>query len=165
MEREDLGIATVMARKGVDAIVLGAAFDVTMPTGSFVAEGDGASLIGTGPGVWLALIDRPSAYWTETLATKLTGLASVSDQTSGYVVFRVSGSGARALLQRGAFIDLDPAVFIPGSAASTAIAHISVILWQVDLTPTFEVAVYRSFARSFREWIATTAASADLILP
>ena len=90
--------------------------------------------------------------FAERLAEPLTGLASVSDQSSAYVVQRLSGSGARTLLQRGLAIDLNHETFRAGSVASTAIAHIGVNLWQVDDQPTYDVAIARSYAGSFRHW-------------
>jgi sarcosine oxidase subunit gamma len=79
----------------------------------------------------------------------------VSDQSSGYVVYRLAGPAARTLLQRGAAIDLHPAAFPPRAAAVTMIAHLGVILWLADEAPTFEVAVFRSFAGSFQHWLET----------
>ena len=73
------------------------------------------------------------------------------------MVFRLSGEGAGALLQKGAFVDLDPVAFACGVAATTVIAHIGVIIWKVDDAPTFDVALFRSFAGSFRHWIAANA--------
>lgn len=158
-EQPGLGLAAVMSRKGVSPAAIGAALDLAPPEGPG-RVGDGRlSLIGTGPGSWLALTEAPEPDWCLQLAHKLTGLASISDQSGGYVVFRISGHGARTLLQRGAFIDFHPDVFRPGSAATTVIAHIGVILWQRDDAPTFEVATFRSYAHSFRRWIETAAAA------
>lgn len=139
LERHGLAMATVMARKGVD------------PAAIEVAAGD-VELRSTGPGTWLAIGGDPEA-----LAERLRGLAAVSDQSSGYIVYRLSGEGARTLLRRGAFIDLHPSAFSTGSVAVTMIAHIGVILWQVDDEPTFDVALFRSFDESFRHWAESVA--------
>ena len=48
--------------------------------------------------------------------------------------------------------------FQPGSAALTAIALIGVQLWQVDDTPTYDLAVFRSMAGSFWSWLSASAA-------
>lgn len=158
-ERTGFGLATLMAGKHVDYARLGEALGVSAPNGcSFVAN-DNLMLIGTGPGVWMALSEQPYPEWIGDLSRRLSGIASVSDQSGGYVIFRISGPSARSLLQRGAFIDLDPSAFVPGSVATTVIAHIGVILWQIDSTPVFEVALFRSFAKSFLDWIDATAPS------
>jgi methylglutamate dehydrogenase subunit D len=54
---------------------------------------------------------------------------------------------------------LHPTVFRPDSVATTVIAHIGVIFWQLDDAPTFEVATFRSYAFSFRRWLDATAAA------
>lgn len=157
--RDGLGIAGVMARKGVDAAAIGAALGLRMPDGPRAIVDGARTVVGTGPRTWLVLAENAAADSLETVAAALTGLASVADQSSGYVVQRLSGVAARILLQRGVAIDLHPAGFGTGSAACTAIAHIGVTLWQVDERPTYDVATFRSYARSFRHWLDQTAAS------
>lgn len=158
-ENERITVATIMMRKGVTSAAVGKALGCAAPTSAGRMTGRDLSLIGTGPGTWLAIADAPGGGWARQLAHKLEGLASVSDQSDAYAVFRIAGPDARAFLQRGVFIDLDPSVFEPGSTAVTAIGYIGVILWQANATPAFEVAVFRSFATSFRHWMDVTAAA------
>ncbi|WP_146690963.1 sarcosine oxidase subunit gamma [Bradyrhizobium canariense] len=157
VERDGLGLATVMARKGVTAPAIGAALGLDAPRGPTSASNGQLRLIGTGPGMWMAIADTAGADWVDGLRTRLTGIASVSDQSGGYVIFRISGPSARSTLQKGVFIDLDPSVFGAGSVATTVVAHIGVTLWQVDAAPTFEAALFRSLSRSFREWLESVA--------
>ena len=157
--RESLGIAAVMARRGVDPAAIGAALGVEMPPGPHVIVVGALAIVGTGPGTWLVLADDPGPDFADDLARTLAGLASVSDQSGGYVVQRFAGAAARTLLQRGVAIDLHPDVFRPGSAAATVIAHIAVVLWQVDDHPTYDIAMARSYAGSFRHWADLTAAA------
>jgi len=159
-ERRGVALATVMARKGVTAEALGERLGVYPPVTPQAVRGESLTLIATGPGVWLAVADTDQDDWAEALESALRGIASVSEQTAGYTVLRMTGPGAGALLQKGAFIDLDPAVFAVGAAAVTVIAHIGVILWKVDEAPSFDVAVFRSLAGSFRAWV--TASAADM---
>jgi methylglutamate dehydrogenase subunit D len=156
-ERSALALASVMARKGVDAAALTERLGLAPPEGPQVSRDLAMTLIGVGPGAWLAIGERGPAGWAAGLGERLAGIASVTDQSSGYVIFRLSGEGAGALLQKGAFIDLDPVAFACGVAATTVIAHIGVILWKADDAPTFDVALFRSFAGSFRDWIAANA--------
>ena len=74
-------------------------------------------------------------------------------------MLRLSGDGARQLLQRGAAIDLHPSVFAAGGGAVTMIAHVGVIFWQVDDRPTYDIATFRSYADNFRHWLDESAAS------
>jgi methylglutamate dehydrogenase subunit D len=145
--RPQLGIAAVAARKGVDLARIGA------------AAGEGPSLLGVGPGAWLAVEEDAQPDFADRLQQDLAGLASVSDQSSAYAVLRLSGPGARTVLQRGASIDFHSDVFRVGSVAVTVIAHIGVVIWQVDDAPTYDVFVFRSFAESFRHWLDETAAA------
>ncbi len=154
-----MGIATIMGRKGIDPEAIGLAIGVVPPTGPMRIERDRMALVGTGPNTWLALTEAPEPGWSSKLADTLSGLASVSDQSGGYVLFRIAGEDARRILQRGAFIDLHPSVFRTGSVATTVIAHIGVIFWQLDDEPTFDVATFRSYAFSFRRWLDATAAA------
>lgn len=155
-ERAGFGLATVMARRGVAPAAIGAALGIDLRDGPSCSAGDGIVLLGTGPGSWLAHADAAPADWAAALRERLGPLASVSDQSGGYVIFRLSGPGARTVLQRGASIDFDPAAFAPGAVATTVIAHIGVIIRQVDDAPTYDTLLFRSFANSFREWLDTT---------
>ena len=162
--RGGYGLATIMARKGIDHAAIGEALGLVPPEKPALHRGaDGLGLIGTGAGAWLAYADRAAPLWAEALRDRLAGLASISDQSDGYAITRLTGHSARTVLQRGAAIDFHPDVFGPGSAATTVIAHIGVILWQLDADPdgrpTYEVATFRSFSGSFRHWLDQTAAA------
>jgi methylglutamate dehydrogenase subunit D len=158
-ERPTMGIATIMARKGIAPEAIAPVIGAALPKGPMRVEGERLALIGTGPNTWLALTERPEPDWSSKLADRLAGLASVSDQSGGYVLFRIAGADARRILQSGAFIDLHPNVFRTGSAATTVIAHIGVIFWQLDDAPTFELATFRSYAFSIRKWLDATVAA------
>ncbi len=155
-ERIGFGLATVMARKGVEPAAIGAALRVDLRDGPTCSTCDGIVLLGTGPGSWLAHSDAAPAEWAAGLRDRLGPLASVSDQSGGYAIFRLSGRDARTVLQRGASIDFHPAAFGPGAVATTVIAHIGVVIRQVDDAPTYDILLFRSFAGSFRHWLDTT---------
>lgn len=155
--REGFGLVTIMARKGVFADRIGSALGMEAPVAPAYRIGfEGTALVGTGPGMWLGYAPTPDADWSENLQRRVDGLASVSDQSGGYRIVRLSGAGARVVLRRGAPIDFDPSVFGSGSAVSTVISHIGVIVWQLDDAPTYEIAVFRSFFDSFRHWLDQT---------
>jgi len=160
-EQGGFGLAMVMARKGVDAGAIARALGMPAPELPRWQARDGLTLLGVGPGVWLAHAETAPADLAQTLQSALGPLASVSDQSSGYLIQRLSGPGARTLLQRGAAIDFHPSAFGPGSVATTVIAHIGAIVWQVDDAPSYHVAFFRSFAGSFRHWLDAAAAIPD----
>nr|WP_249780180.1 sarcosine oxidase subunit gamma family protein [Bradyrhizobium sp. dw_411] len=132
------------------------AFGIVLPSGPQRVSNGVEAFIGVGPGVWLAVFEKAGPQRASKLAASLAGLASVADQTSAYAVLRITGEAAREVLSRGAFIDFDPSVFGPGSAAVTTISHIGVSIWRIDDAPTFEVALFRSYADSFWHWLTTT---------
>lgn len=170
-ERTDLGLATVIVRKGQFAALaaaVSASFGVTLRNEP-VVSGDGRlAFIGVAPGSWLAVSPGGGWRFARDLAATLEGLASVSDQSSGYGVLRLSGPKVRAVLAKGAPLDLHPATFPPGKAAVTDISHVGGIVWRVDGTPLadsaelaggcFDVAVFRSLAGSFFHWLEESAA-------
>jgi len=153
---EDFALASIMARSGIHADAIGAAFAGLAPDGPSLAQAGDITLLGIAPGAWLAHAARWTPDWEASLRDRLGGIASVSDQSSSYEIFRLRGPRARRLLQRGVAIDLDPAVFPPGTVAVTAIAHIGVTLWCLDAAPTFHIACFRSHAESFQQWLAMT---------
>lgn len=162
--RASFGLATIMARRGVGGDRIGEALGLAAPDRPALHRGaDGLALIGTGAGAWLAYADDAEPLWTEQLRDRLSGLASVSDQSDGYTITRLSGTAVRTVLQRGAAIDFHPDAFPPGAAATTVIAHIGVILWRLDDDasgrPVYEVATFRSYQESFRHWLGQVAAA------
>lgn len=157
-ERTGFGLATVMARKGVTAKAVADALATPVVDGPRWASNGETVLLGSGPGTWLALGASPADH-AERLHALLGPLASIADQSGAYVILRISGPGARTVLQRGAPVDLHPAAFGPGSVATTVIAHIGVVIRQLDETPAYEVAVFRSYAASFRHWLDEAAAA------
>ncbi len=167
-ERIGLGLATVAARKGqAEALkaAVASAYGAQLPASSRVAEGRDAqgsavSFIGYGPGQWLAVSE---SFAGETLARdlqdKLQGLASISDQSGGRTVLRIGGRRAREVLAKGLPIDLDPRAFPLGSAATSAISHMGVQIWQMDDTRSYDIAIFRSLSESFWRWLSASAAA------
>ena len=129
-------------------------FAVDLPDLPRRVEGRDIAFIWTGPDQWLA----QGLQGTEPLlADVFSPLASVVDQNHARVLLRVSGSRARDALAKGLTIDLHPSVFATGFAAATSVAHIGVVLWQIDDCPTYEFAVPRSYALSFWHWLEASA--------
>jgi heterotetrameric sarcosine oxidase gamma subunit len=161
-ERIGLGLATVAARKGQARSLqdrVREAYGVDLPQTSRVVVGRDVSFVGYGPGQWLAVSETlASEALARDLAERLKGLASISDQSSGRTVIRVSGPRARDVLAKGLPIDLDPRAFPLGSAATSTISLMGVQLWQADDTRSYDIAVFRSLSESFWRWLAASAA-------
>jgi sarcosine oxidase subunit gamma len=161
-ERIGLGLATVAARRGkADALSEAVAntYGVDLPTSSRVIQGSQVSFIGYGPGQWLAVsASLANEALARNLSETLAGLASISDQSGGRTVLRISGPHARDVLAKGLPIDLDPRAFPLGSAATSAISHMGVQLWQLDDTRSYDLAIFRSVSESFWSWLTASAA-------
>lgn len=86
----------------------------------------------------------------------LSGLASVSDQSHGRVVIRISGPKARNVLAKGTPVDLHPDAFAVGKSALTQMAHVGIHLTRVA-DNTYDLSVFRGFSESYWEWITEQA--------
>jgi heterotetrameric sarcosine oxidase gamma subunit len=160
-ERVGLGLATVALRKGHgDALrqAVAEAYGVALPDGSRIVQGPQVSFVGYGPGQWLAVSETlGSETLARDLANRLKGLASISDQSGGRTVLRLSGPHARDVLAKGLSIDLHPRAFAAGNAATSTISLMGVQLWQVDDTPIYDIALFRSVSASFWRWLTASA--------
>jgi sarcosine oxidase subunit gamma len=117
----------------------------------------------TGPGQWLVIgAGVKGDALVAQLRAKLSGLASISDQTDGRVVIRLRGPDVRSLLAKGLPIDLHPRAFTPGGAAVTVLSQVGLHIWQVDAQPTYDLAVPTSYAAYVWRWIVDAAAEFGL---
>jgi sarcosine oxidase subunit gamma len=138
-ERVDFGLASILPHAGIGAEALGA-----------------VTLWPVAPGQWLAHADAAAPDWADTLGERLADVAVVVDQSSAYVLWHIAGADAQRLLQKGLPVDL--ANLAPGAVIVGAIAHIGVIVH--CLAPDrFHLAVFRSFALSFRDWLQASIAA------
>ena len=159
-ERSGLGLATVAARKGAPVrAAVKASYRVDLPDDSTVVQGPEVSFVGYGPGQWLAVSESlANEALARDLGHRLKGLASISDQSGGRTVLRLSGPRARDVLAKGLPIDLHPRAFGPGSTATSTISLMGVQLWQVDDAPSYDIALFRSLSASFWRWLTASAA-------
>lgn len=158
---DGLTLASLAAAKGKRealAAAIEAKYGLTLPTTPKRVEGEGIAFLWAGPDQWLAVAERNDGRDLEReLRPLLAGLAAVTDQSDARAVVRVAGPKAREVLATGVPIDLHPRSFAPGSVAITHASHIGVILWQLDNAPTYELAVFRSFAHSLADWLEAAA--------
>lgn len=160
--RDHLTLANLSAAKGKRDALLSAvkqAYNIELPAPGTRVEGKNLALVWSGPGQWLAVAERGAGRDLELeLKPILAGLASVTDQSDARAVIRVSGPRARNVLAKGVPVDLHPRAFGPGAVAITHASHIGAILWQLDAAPTYELAMFRSYAQSFADWLEHSAA-------
>jgi sarcosine oxidase subunit gamma len=165
MDRDGLGIATILARKGqLNALTnqVRERFGVELPRGPYrVAAGD-VAFAGIAPESWLVTSEIDSHRFAASLKEGLGAMAAVADQSSGYAVLRLTGPKLREALAKMLPVDLHPRSFRTGDVVATLASHVGATLWRLqdttDGSPVFEVAVYRSFAASFWHSLASSAA-------
>lgn len=137
--RHPLSIVTVIARAGQ-------------------REATAAALKGydaqwAGPDQYFVLAEgRGEGALYRELKARLSGIASVTDQSHGRVIIRVSGPKARAVLAKGTPVDLHPDEFPAGKSAMTQMAHVGVHLTRAG-DDVYDLSVFRGFSGSFWEWI------------
>jgi heterotetrameric sarcosine oxidase gamma subunit len=87
--------------------------------------------------------------------------AVVTEIGHSRTVVRVTGTGARELLNRGLPVDIDPAVFPEDSVAQSVIHHMPVLVHRVANSggEAFDVYVTSDYAVSFWEWLIEAAQS------
>jgi heterotetrameric sarcosine oxidase gamma subunit len=163
--RDGLGFASVLERRLASDALTGRVrerFGVELPGGPRLSSGSDIAFVGLGPGAWLAMAERGGSEFAVTLMRELDGVASVADQSDGYVLVRLSGPRVRNALTKLIPIDLHPRAFSVGDAVSTVASHIGVTLWRLAdefSAPVFEVTMFRSLAPSF--WHALNEAGVE----
>jgi sarcosine oxidase subunit gamma len=128
---------------------------VNLPDPLRFAVSESCSVLWQGPDSWLLTGDMDKIRETEAaLRTSLAGVhAAVTDVSSGTTVVRLAGPAARDVLYKGCALDLDPPAFTTGACVPNRIAAFAVTLVQIDDTPTYDLYVARSLARTFVEWL------------
>ncbi len=164
--REDLGLATVQARKGrVTDFTrrVQEKFQIKPRHEPRRASSDMLAFLGIGPGVWLVTCEHSGQDFAASLHDVLADVASVADQSDGYAPIRVSGTRARDALCKLVAVDLHAVAFAVNRVAVTSAAHISLTLWRLEDEPAtghpvFEMTVPRSLAASFQHSLAAACA-------
>ncbi|MCX7304977.1 MAG: sarcosine oxidase subunit gamma [Hyphomicrobiales bacterium] len=148
-------LVQVMARRGMWSPTDQAcreAYGQAAPAKPQATRAEGALLIWSGPDQIFVLSPRGSSLERARLA--FAGMASLSDQSDGRTLLRISGIKARDMLAKVCSLDLHPAVFPAGAAAATSIDHTSVNLWRGedsagdDGAAVFYLLVFSTFAES-----------------
>lgn len=141
--RHPMSILTVIARAGQGEATASA------------LEGHTAQWAGPDQYFVLAQNRGEGAFYRE-IKEKLSGLASVADQSHGRVIIRIAGPKARSVLAKGTPVDLHPAEFAVGRSALTQMAHVGVHLTRVG-EDAYDLSVFRGFSESFWEWMTEQA--------
>ena len=129
---------------------------LAFPAMGWVAAPRDSLLLCVRPERWLLLTaPAPSGSTLALWRAPCSGCAAVVELSSGLTALHLAGPAVCEVLARGCRLDLYPEAFVPGSAAATSIAQVSVILARLAggwllLTPS-------STARHLRDWLAAAA--------
>ena len=107
-----------------------------------------------GPNSWMIIASdeeakRKPGELLKSLRKAVGDTGAVVDQSHGRCALRLSGILAPKVMAKNTSIDLHPIAFGPGQCALTAVAHMSALVIQVDNSPSYDLFVARSLARSF----------------
>jgi len=157
-ERRNLSAIQVLSFRGkhdAAAAAIGKALGIECATGPGLCSSDANIQISwNGPNSWMVVGDddaagRAPGALLKTLQQAVGDLAAVVDQSHGRCALRLSGTRARQVMAKNTAIDLHPRAFAAGRCALTSVAHMNATIVQVDDTPTYDLFVIRSQARSF----------------
>lgn len=150
-------LASLIARRNcVEQLreAIRARWEADLPATPRIAEGKGVRFIWAGPQRWLAASTSINGTALVASLRAATGdIASTSDQSDSRILLAVSGRHARDVLAKGIPIDLYPAKFHVGDTALTLAGHVGCQIWQTDDSPTYVLAVPRSYGASVRAWL------------
>ena len=150
-EVRDFQLVLLLARRGQSAAMRKTAktqFGSDPGSDAKSVDGkNGCTLIWSGPDQFYVLTPSAKAKKVADLRTKFAKSASLSDQSNGRSLIRMSGPRVRDCLAKLLSIDLHPEVFAVGDAAATQMAHMAVNIWR-DKDDVFHVLVFTSFAES-----------------
>jgi methylglutamate dehydrogenase subunit D len=155
-DRAGLAVVRIAARKGRAGELAGRVrehFGIELRSGPTRIEANGLAIVGIGVETWLVVAEREPEEIVRSLRAALDNVATVSDQSGGHAVLRLTGPRIREALAKFLAIDLHAREFQPGAAATTLASHIPLTLWRlndgVEGHPVFEFLVQRSLADSF----------------
>jgi sarcosine oxidase subunit gamma len=123
-----------------------------------VASAGAVRVLWLGPDEWLVIGEGDAPDLMPRLERAVADRrAALDDLSSSRLVIELSGAGSRELLAASCGLDLHPRVFGSGQCAQTLVAHVPVILDQLDAAPVFRLLVRRSYARWLLDWLIDAA--------
>lgn len=160
-EIRDIVLVQVMARRGKAAETAKIAkklFGVEPPFAPGAVFGKEVTLIWSGPDQFLAFAPQGDERLMQQIADGFSGTASLSDQSDGRCVLRISGVSAVQAMAKFLSIDFDDRTFPAGAAAATSLDHTAANLWRTaddpNGVPVYHIAIFTSFADSLYGVIA-----------
>jgi len=158
-------LTALKGQKEALATVIVTSFGIALPAANKTASKDGVTFVSVGPGKWLVTGEGAAGHVLIAKLEKAAGsLAAIIDQSDARALVEISGEKARAALAKGVMIDLDPAAFRTGDAATSFAVQFWITLWQTHDEPTYRLAVFRSMGRDLLHWLESSAAEFGYIV-
>jgi len=118
-----------------------------------VATGPGVSAVWLSPDEFLVFSDGPPAELASALVDALGDEpGSVIDLSANRTTFELAGPSARLVLEKGCPLDLHPRSFAVGTAYTTRIGSVPVVLWKVA-DDRYRILPRSSFADFLGRWL------------
>jgi sarcosine oxidase, subunit gamma len=155
--REVPNLAMVSLRAGPGSEVfarLGRRLGADLPRacGRVVSTGVHSALW-LGPDEWLVVSQTDPDVLVAELRDALAGEpGSVVDVSANRTTLELSGPASRETLEKGCPVDLRPRAFRPGTAVTTTLGRVPVLLWQTGES-TYRVLPRSSFADYVARWL------------
>jgi sarcosine oxidase subunit gamma len=106
-----------------------------------------------GPDEWLVVTTTDAVALADQLAGAVEEeRGEALDVSANRTVLELSGPRARAVLEKGCPVDLHPRAFGPGTAVSTTLARVPVLLWQTGES-SYRLLPRSSFADYVARWL------------
>ncbi|MER1997400.1 MAG: sarcosine oxidase subunit gamma family protein [Arthrobacter sp.] len=133
---------------------LSAATGVGLPDGAGKVAGsaDGTAVLWQGPDDFLLVAPEGSEPMAGLLEALGGNPGSVVDLSANRTILRLSGPSARLVLEKGCPADLHPRSFAAGTAVTTTLGPVPVLLWKVE-AETWYVLPRASFADYTARWL------------
>ncbi|MGB9035529.1 MAG: sarcosine oxidase subunit gamma family protein [Paeniglutamicibacter sp.] len=133
---------------------LSAAAGVQLPSavGQVSGSADGTAVLWLGPDDFLVVAPEGSELLGPLVDALGDEPGQVVDLSANRTVIEVSGPSARAVLEKGCPADLHPRAFAAGTAITTVLGPVPVLLWKTE-AETFRVLPRASFADYTARWL------------
>ena len=122
-------------------------------------ENGSYTILWLGPNEWLAIASTASkGKLAASLASAMWGMHSaIVDVSHNQTILRIRGPKTIEVLRKGCSLDLDAAAADAYYCAQTSMAKAAVVLRWVDVAPTFDLIVRRSYAEYLALWVEDAA--------
>ena len=120
--------------------------------GQVAGNADGTAVLWSGPDEFLLVAPEGTELLGDLVAALGEAPGQVVDLSANRTVIELSGPSARAVLEKGCPADLHPRSFAVGTAITTVLGPVPVLLWKTA-EDTFRLLPRASFADYTARWL------------